>query len=101
MTMPGPAGPGPADILVAIADDVRKTKQSKTRFCMRFTPVDTVCRGTLDEMRKAASDVVLPHFPKEGPAKTFAVNYEHRASANLDRMSVINAVLEGIAQVRG
>lgn len=68
---------------------------------MRFSPVDTICRASLDAMEKAATQMVLPHFPPvlELP-KTFAVQYDHRASAKFDRMAVINTVVSGIKQVR-
>ena len=83
-----------------MAKEVSKKKQCVTRHCMRFSPVDTVCRASLDAMGKAASQTILPHFPSDSEVpKTFAVQYDHRASAKFDRMAVINSVVSNIKQV--
>lgn len=39
--------------------------------------------------------LAVEHFPESG-ATQFAVQYEHRASPGLDRMEVINAVVDSI-----
>ena len=62
--------------------------------------METICFAGLEEIKKAAAELVAPHFPKDAPCRTFAVQYEHRASVNLNRMEVINAVVDQIAAVR-
>ena len=93
------AGPGPPEVLLAAAEDIHKTQKCKSRLCMRFTPVETVCYAAVNEMKRAAEKVVLPYFSDTEQPKKFAVQYDHRASAKLDRLAVINAVIEGVKQV--
>ena len=95
-------GPGPVEIVQAMAEDVQKTRQCRARLCIRFTPVEAVCYAKLEDMTLAASKVVNPHFPdgEDAEPQTYAVHYEHRASLNLDRLKVINAVIHGIPKVR-
>ena len=95
-------GPGPVEIVQAMAEDVQKTRQCRARLCIRFTPVEAVCYAKLEDMTLAASKVVNPHFPdgEDAEPRTYAVHYEHRASLNLDRLKVINAVIDGIPKVR-
>ena len=67
---------------------------------MRFLPVETICFAGLEEIKKAAAELEPPISRKTQPCRTFAVQYEHRASVNLNRMEVINAVVDQIAAVR-
>ena len=66
---------------------------------MRFTPILDVCQAELEVLKQAANKILAPLFPSEGPQKKFAVVYEHRASAKLDRMAVVKAVADDIPQV--
>ncbi len=96
-----PAGPGPSQVIQAVAEDVLKTRQCKVRLCMRFSPIEAICPVDLEAIRKAAAQVVWPRFNSEesqAPLK-FAVAYEHRASTGLDRLTVIKTVADGIKQV--
>jgi len=72
---------------------------TQVRLCMRFTPVLAVCQADLGEVKQTANRILGPLFPAEATQKKFAVVYEHRASAKLDRMAVVNAVAEDIPQV--
>ena len=94
-------GPGPSQLVQAVAEDVQKTRQCKVRLCMRFSPIEAICPVDLDSIKKAASEVVWPRFNAEESqaALKFAVAYEHRASTGLDRLSVIKTVADGIKQV--
>ena len=97
------AGPGPVDIVIKLGEDVKRTRQSRSRFCMRFTPVEDICEASLESITAAAKSLVVPRFPEkdpEAPVQTFAVHYEHRASCNLDRLKLINAVLTEVKQVQ-
>ena len=71
------------------------------RLCIRLLPVQRVCHASLEEIGAAAKALTGPHFPGgEGAAAVrFAVQYEHRASVELKRMDVINAVVDQIPQV--
>ena len=91
-------------LVQAVAEEINRTRQCKTRLCMRFSPVEIVCPMDLDSIKKAAAEHVWPYFKNEEDkgfvATKFAVAYEHRASAGLDRLTVIKTVADGIKQVR-
>jgi THUMP domain len=71
------------------------------RTLLRFLPVEKVCHASLEAIGKAAQELLPAHFPSGTAAEplTYAVQYEHRASVNLDRMDLINKVVESIDKV--
>ncbi|CAL8467124.1 g6660 [Coccomyxa elongata] len=93
-------GPGPVQLASALAQEVKDTRQCRTRLCIRFLPVEKVCRADVEEIGRTAKELTDAHFPTgEGAATVrFAVAYEHRASKDLDRMEVINSVVNQIPQ---
>lgn len=93
-------GPGPVQLASALAQEVKDTRQCRTRLCIRFLPVEKVCRADVEEIGRTAKELTDVHFPTGEGAATlrFAVAYEHRASKDLDRMEVINSVVNQIPQ---
>lgn len=71
------------------------------RMCIRFIPIEVVCHADLEDIKKTAKELVEQHFPADAasPCIPFAVFYEHRASVKLDRMEVINSIVDQIPQV--
>lgn len=72
-----------------------------SRLCIRFLPVEKVCPANVADIGRTAKELTGAHFPT-GDGVTpvrFAVAYEHRASKDLDRLAVINAVVDQIPQV--
>lgn len=64
-------------------------------------PVEKVCHASIEAIGKAAQELLPSHFPA-GPntsSLTYAVQYEHRASANLDRDQLIKKVVEDVDKV--
>ena len=59
-----------------------------------------VCAADLEEIRNAALKLCGAAFPKDGPALKFAIQYEHRASKQLKRDQVIDAVADAVPKVR-
>ena len=70
------------------------------RHCLRLIPVEVVCGSSLEDIGKACEDLVKPHFPPEGPCVPFACVLECRSTKHLKKMDVIDAAIQGIAQVR-
>ena len=68
---------------------------------MRFTPVEDVTHAKLEDIKATAAELLAPHFPQADDAQPikFAVQYEHRACKELDRIAVINAIVECVKQV--
>lgn len=69
--------------------------------CIRFIPVEVVCHADLADIKKTAKTLIDQHFPgdESAPSISFAVFYEHRASVKLNRMEVINSIVDEIPQV--
>ncbi len=69
--------------------------------CIRFIPVEVVCHADLADIKKTAKTLIDQHFPADesAPSISFAVFYEHRASVKLNRMEVINSIVDEIPQV--
>jgi len=116
-----PALPGPVDIALALATSILASGQGRARHVLRLLPVEAVVPATLASLTSAVSGLARRHLPgaAEGgaagggggggdgdtkheekkaaaAAATYAVQYEHRSSSSLDRMAVINALVDGI-----
>ncbi|KAK9810664.1 hypothetical protein WJX73_008554 [Symbiochloris irregularis] len=89
----------PVSLVTKIATDVKQSKQCKSRACLRFLPIQTVCHAKLEDIRTAAAKLCKDAFPgDQATPTTFAVAYEHRASVSLKRGEVIDAVVDGVPQ---
>lgn len=67
---------------------------------MRFMPIDVVCGADIQSIRAAVALVLPRYFPADGPGVSFACQYEHRASKNLDRTEVIDTLATAVPKVR-
>lgn len=94
-----PGGVGPVQVAQTLMEDVAATKQNKTRHCMRFIPVEYVCEPSIKGIHEGTKKILQSHMPADGPALQFAVQFEHRASKSLDRMEVINSVVDAVPKV--
>ncbi|KAK9852830.1 hypothetical protein WJX84_002433 [Apatococcus fuscideae] len=86
----------PCELAKAIATEIKRTQQCRSRLCIRFLPVEDVCHADIESIKKHAAVLVAKHFPASPdlPPIEFSVDYEHRASVKLDRMAVINTVAD-------
>lgn len=74
---------------------------SVNRHCLRLIPVEMVCDATLESIGKACATLLAPHFPADGPCIPFSCVLECRSTRHLNKLDVINAAIQSIAQVRG
>lgn len=60
-----------------------------------------MCHASIEAIGKAAQELLPLHFPAgpSAPSLTYAVQYEHRASVNLDRDELIKKVVEDVDKV--
>ncbi|KAK2080437.1 hypothetical protein QBZ16_000290 [Prototheca wickerhamii] len=87
--------PGPAELVTLACKRAQTVGRAGTKLCNRFYPIESTCYASLEKIREAGVALAAEHFPESG-ATQFAVQYEHRASPGLDRMEVINAVVDSI-----
>mmetsp|Transcript_46034 Transcript_46034/g.87834 ORF Transcript_46034/g.87834 Transcript_46034/m.87834 type:complete len:329 (-) Transcript_46034:100-1086(-) len=91
-------GPTPSELALKLMEDIKSKRERKSRFCMRFVPVEHTCYASKEEISKAADDLVAKHFASgEGvtPLK-FSVMFEVRASGPFERMEVIDMVAKKV-----
>ena len=86
--------PSPQAVVLSIVKETRETKTLPSRNVIRLMPLSHVCYGSLEEMRAMAPKLLEGHFPPEGPAVAYAVDFDHRSADNFDRMTVINAFVD-------
>jgi len=88
---------GPVELIQHIMEDLLKTKQLKSRFCIRLIPVEGSCPAKLPAIKSFTKEMCAAAFPADKPQK-FAVSYEARATAGepLKRMEVIDTIVENI-----
>ena len=90
------------DTVRAIMDDVDKTRRCKSRWLNRFLPVEDVCVAKLDDIKACAAPIIARHFgdpndtAQDLPVYRYAVIYDHRICTKLDRLGVINAVVDSV-----
>jgi len=58
-------GPSPTELVQHVCQEVKASKQNKTRFCQRFYPVQHQCTADLEAMQEMAKEVLPKHFPTD------------------------------------
>lgn len=71
---------------------IRERAVKSVRFCQRITPIEQTCMAKIDDIRVAASALIAEHF--RGDSAEFSVGFESRLNNSLDRMTVINMLVD-------
>ena len=85
----------PKEIGMKIVNDLAETKQRKSRYILRFLPIDIVCRANVKDIMDAAGKFFDQYFLKEG--KTFSIIFNKRYNNDLNRDEVIKELAGMIA----
>lgn len=83
----------PVGFGVKIVRDLAETKISKTRFLLRFLPIEKVCRSNLDDIKNSAGQLFDKYFLNTTP-KTFSIIVNKRYNNNVDRMGIIKELAD-------
>ncbi|XP_010938646.1 uncharacterized protein [Elaeis guineensis] len=91
--------PSPVDIVHHMMSSAASTRKHMSRFILRVLPAEVTCYASEEEIKKAIKPLIEQYFPSEAstPCK-FAVLYEARANAGIERMAIINAVAKSVPQ---
>ena len=56
-------GPTPTELALNLLNKVQASRERKSRFCMRFMPVETTCFASKEELAKTSAPLIKKHFP--------------------------------------
>lgn len=84
--------PDPVELHMKIIKDIAETKVKKTRYLLRFTPIQVVCQANVDEIIKASGALFDKYFLKEG--KTFAIVFNRRLNNDIKRDEIIKILAD-------
>lgn len=73
-------------------------KRKNTRFTQKLTPIDSSCSASMEEIKKLAQRVLLPHFGNNEKALKFAININRRNFATIDKMDIIKCVAAEVGE---
>jgi tRNA acetyltransferase TAN1 len=91
----------PCHLVHHMLSDIKDNKLHKTRYCLRVIPVTSVCRATLEDIKKCAKDVLRYHFhTKDYTSLQFSVHYKCRYNTVIKRDDVIR-LLASVATDEG
>ncbi|XP_043723308.1 THUMP domain-containing protein 1 homolog [Telopea speciosissima] len=89
--------PSPKDIAQHMMMSAASTRKHMSRFILRVLPVEVTCYASEEELSKAIKPLIAKYFPAEAPTpQKFAVLYDARANAGIERMSIINSVAKSV-----
>lgn len=85
----------PMELGLKIVRDIAATKVQKSRFILRFLPIEVVCKATLEDIKDAAGKLFDKYFLNTTP-KTFSIVVNKRFNNSVERMKVIRQLAEMI-----
>ena len=70
----------PVGFALSILNDIQETKQQKTRFLMRFIPIEATCKAHADNFETSAKKLLTKHFENISEVKTYSVVFKARCN---------------------
>lgn len=86
----------PVELGVKIVRSIAETKLSKSKFILRFLPIEKICRANIPDITAAAGLLFDKYFIKE--PKTYSIIFNRRYNNSIDREELINVLAELITQ---
>ncbi|KAG9284282.1 hypothetical protein G9A89_002092 [Geosiphon pyriformis] len=87
----------PVQLVHYILTDINKTKQKKTRFTQRLTPITKTCFANIPAIVELAKEVLGPHFGCKGevsPRKiAYSVMPRIRNNSKIERLELIDTIV--------
>uniref|UniRef100_A0A914XAM7 THUMP domain-containing protein n=1 Tax=Plectus sambesii TaxID=2011161 RepID=A0A914XAM7_9BILA len=93
------AGEDKCEIARRLVKEVQEDGESVCRFLMRILPVEVTCKFYLDDVSKAAAQLISKHFANVDPPPSYAVMYKSRNQDKLSRKDAIDIVTEAVRGV--
>ncbi len=77
---------------------IRGREIKSIKFAQRLLPIQTVCMAKIEDIRTEVTKLVGIHFNKDHPTE-FSVTFESRLNDTLDRMTVIDMIVEIVGPI--
>ncbi len=93
----------PEQFIHRILNDLYESKVKRTKFALKFSPVQFSCNATLDELLKLAKKVLQRHFHNEKDQKPvkFAINVNKRNFNTIEKAEIIKKIAESVGRDHG
>ncbi|EWC45230.1 hypothetical protein DRE_05957 [Drechslerella stenobrocha 248] len=82
----------PTELVASIFKDMEETRERKTRFTNRLTPITKTCKANYEDLEKMAKEVLEPHFHKGQTGVKFAIRPNLRDHNVMNRDEIIKTV---------
>jgi len=92
----------PVPFITHILNDIKEKKIQKTKFAVRFLPIEKTCVVQMDKVLELVKTLSKPYFPPNPPAgqkKTFTVAFKRRNNDQVRQMDTIEAIKQLLADV--
>ena len=70
----------PVGFALSILDDIQETQQQKTRFLMRFIPIEATCKAHKENFEMSVKKLLVKHFENISEVKTYSVIFKARCN---------------------
>jgi hypothetical protein len=88
-------GPTPTELALNILNKIKASRERKSRYCMRFMPVEQTCFASKEELAKTSALLIKKHFPTSDGVKP--VKVRETTAAWLTRSAVFPLLLHSAA----
>ena len=89
----------PVGFTLSILNDIQETKQQKTRFLMRFIPIEATCKAHKENFEISAKKLLAKHFENISEVKTYSVVFKARCNNDFTKDLAIKICGEVIKEL--
>lgn len=86
----------PAALVQALCQDAAATKQKKSRFIQKLSPVTDSVSASVEELEKLCDKVLAPHFHGDADPTKFAIQVTRRNFNSLEKDDIIKRVARAV-----
>ena len=91
----------PVGFALSVLNDIKDTRQQKTRFLMRLIPIEVTCKAIKENFETAVKNLLVRHFEnvKDDEVKTYSVVFKARCNQDFSKEMVIKVCGDSIKQI--
>ena len=79
----------PVGFAMTILNDIRDNKQQKTRFLLRFVPIEATCKALKENFETTLKKLLTKHFENISETKTYSVVFKARCNNDFTKDTAI------------
>lgn len=81
----------PVAFTLSILDDIKSSREQKTKFLLRLVPIEATCKPYEDNVKESVKKLLERHFDKE-TSKTYSVLFKSRCNNDFTKEAAIKIV---------